>query len=49
MTYPELIEYMHKYRSGELKRTEMIFAICLWQASVTGGFTPFQEGTVLTL
>ena len=31
MTYPELIEYMHAYRNGDLTRDEFICAFYLWR------------------
>ena len=34
MTYKELIEYMHKYRLGDISKLEMSLAIHLWQRTL---------------
>ena len=31
MKYPELIEYMHRYRRARISRLDMVAAIALWQ------------------
>lgn len=45
MKYSELIEYMHKFRVGEISKTEMGIAINIWQRQA--GYNDIIKTTIV--
>jgi hypothetical protein len=47
MPYSDLVEYMHRFRAGQITRAEMGVAVALWQLSVTDWNTGLDKHAIM--